>query len=49
MFRFEHPEFLRVLWALPVLLLLLVAWRSWRRKRTPATGLHLTAPSKARE
>ncbi len=32
MFRFEHPEFLRVLWALPVLLLLLVAWRSWRRK-----------------
>lgn len=32
MFRFEHPEYLRVLWALPVLVLVWVAWWLWRRR-----------------
>ncbi|MCC7506240.1 MAG: VWA domain-containing protein [Saprospiraceae bacterium] len=32
MFRFEHPEYLRLLWAVPALLLLLAAWWRWRRK-----------------
>ncbi|MCC6461194.1 MAG: VWA domain-containing protein [Saprospiraceae bacterium] len=32
MFRFEHPYFLNLLWAVPALLLLLLGYRWWRRR-----------------
>lgn len=32
MFRFEHPEFLQLLWAIPALAALLLFYYSWRRR-----------------
>jgi Ca-activated chloride channel family protein len=38
MFRFEYPSFLMLLWSLPVLLLLWVAYRQWRRRAAARLG-----------
>ena len=38
MFRFEHPDFLQLLWALPVLIVLLLLYRAWRRQALARIG-----------
>lgn len=38
MFRFEHPVFLNLLWAVPVLALALASYRWWRRRAVARVG-----------